>query len=343
MAQFLPLLEAVAGRVAPPVALVLGAPRLVVELVNAVPSSQVVCYQMDLFQADRLREELSATGLSADVKTAPDLWDLQADFQTVIFPSPPRGERDLKIDMIEQGFHLLRPKGTFIVLSPVEHDQFYPKLMKKIFGKSSVAEASGGTVVWATRDGDRPRRRHEVAVQARVEESGAPLRFLTRPGVFTYGRMDLGTRALLAAVEVKPGERLLDLGCGTGAAGIAAALRAGPTAHVTFVDSNVRAVALAELNAQSARLTDFRAVAAIRAEGLADGSFDVVMTNPPYYGQTAIAQMFVERSRALLKPGGRFYLVTKQFEEIEPIVRATFGEPDLYESRGYIILVAAKP
>src|SRR5438067_5514649 len=88
MAQFLPLLEAVAGRVAPPVALVLGAPRLVVELVSAVPSSEVVCYQMDLFQADRLREELAATALNADVKTAPDLWDLPADFQTVIFPSP---------------------------------------------------------------------------------------------------------------------------------------------------------------------------------------------------------------------------------------------------------------
>ena len=114
-------------------------------------------------------------------------------------------------------------------------------------------------------------------------------------------------------------------------------------ADVTFVDSNVRAVALAEINAQSAGLTDFKAVAAIRAEGLADGSFDVVMTNPPYYGQTAIAQMFVQRAKELLKSGGRVYLVTKQFEQIEPIVRATFGEPDLYESRGYIILVAAKP
>ena len=100
--------------------------------------------------------------------------------------------------------------------------------MKKIFGKVSVAEVAGGTVLWAVRDGDRPRRRHEIAVQARVEETGPPLRFLTRPGVFTYGRMDLGTRALLAAVEVKPKERLLDLGCGTGTAGIAAALRAGP-------------------------------------------------------------------------------------------------------------------
>jgi 16S rRNA G1207 methylase RsmC len=50
--------------------------------------------------------------------------------------------------------------------------------------------------------------------------------------------------------------------------------------------------------------------------------------------------MFVERSKALLKPGGRFYLVTKQLDQVEPLVRAAFGEPELYESRGYIILVA---
>src|SRR5260370_11333074 len=137
MAEFLPLLQAAAHRVVPPVALLLGAPRLVAELVNALPPSQLVCYQMDLFQADRLRFELSAAGLNAEVKTAPDLWDLPADFQTVLFPSPPRGERDLKIDMVEQGFHLLRPKGAFIVLSPIATDQFYPQLLNKIFGNCS--------------------------------------------------------------------------------------------------------------------------------------------------------------------------------------------------------------
>ena len=102
----------------------------------------------------------------------------------------------------------------------------------------------------------------------------------------------------------------------------------------------MRAVALADLNARAAGLTDFDAVAAVRAEGLLERSFDVVMTNPPYYGQSSIAQMFVERAKAPLKSGGRLYLVTKQFETIEPIVRAAFGEPELFESRGYIILVA---
>lgn len=341
MSQFLPLLDAVAGRIKAPVCIVLGAPRVVSQLVERLPGLEIACYQIDLFQAERLREELAAAGQKAEVRTAADLWDLPADFQTVLYPSPPRGERELKIDLVEQGFHVLRPQGVFCALSPVTQEQFFPKLMKKIFGKSALSLTDEGCVIWSHRDGDRPRRRHEIAVHARIDD-GEPLVFLTRPGVFSYGRLDLGTRALLTAAEIQPGERILDLGCGAGATGIAAIRRALPGGHVTFVDSNVRAVSLAEMNARAAGLSDFTAIAAVRMEGLPADSFDVVLTNPPYYAQQSIAPMFIDRSRELLKRGGHFYLVTKQLDEMEPLVRAAFGEPELFESRGYIILVAKK-
>lgn len=343
MSAFLPLLDAVRNRVHPPVAVVLGAPRVVAQLVERVSTSAVVCYQMDLFQADRLREELAAANLAADVRTAPDLWDLPAEFQTVLFPSHPRGERELKIDMVEQAFHILRDGGTFVALSPVENDQVFPKLVKKIFGKASVTSlGKDGVAVWGTRDGDRPRRRHELVVQARVGE-GESLRFVTRPGTFAYGQLDQGSRALLTAAEIRPGDRILDLGCGAGATGIAAWRRTGGTGHVTFVDSNVRAVALAEMNATAAGVTDFRAVAAARTEGLTDASFDVILTNPPYYALESIAHLFVDRSRALLKPGGRFYLVTRQLDLVQPIVERAYPDAEMFENRGYIIFVATRP
>ena len=306
MSAFLPLLDTVMTRVHPPVALVLGAPRVVTQLVERLNPAAVVCYQMDLFQAERLREDLAGANLTAEVRTAPDLWDVPAEFQTVLFPSPPRGERELKIDMTEQAFHVLRDKGMFVALSPVAHDQLFPKLVKKIFGKASVTDlGKEGLAVWAAREGERPRRRHEVIVQARVGE-GESLRFVTRPGAFAYGQMDLGSRALLTAAEIHPGDRILDLGCGAGATGIAAWRRTAGTGHVTFVDSNVRAIALAEMNATAAGVTDFRTVASARPDGLAPASFDVILTNPPYYALQSIAQLFVDRSKVLLKPGGRF-------------------------------------
>jgi 16S rRNA (guanine1207-N2)-methyltransferase len=341
MSNFFPLLECAAPRVHAPVLIVLGAPLLITELVRRLPFPEITCFQMDLFQAEKLRSELDGAGLKAEVKTAPDLWDSPADYQTVLFPSPPRGERELKLDMVEQGFHVLRQKGTLVVLSPVVHDQLFPNMLKRIFGKSAPVHTDEGTVIWSIRDKDRERRRHEMMVQAKIDE-GESLRFLTRPGVFAYGQMDQGSRALLAAAEINPGDRVLDLGCGAGAVGLAAARKTGPEGQITFVDSNVRAVALAEVNAHAVGLVNFQALASIGLEGIQPDSFDVVLTNPPYYASQSIGQMFIRRSHELLRPGGRFYLVTKQLEQMEEMVRKVFGEPELFENRGYIIIVGIK-
>ncbi len=341
MSQFLPLLEAALPRIHPPIAWVLGAPRLIAQLAARLDQPRAIAYQMDLFQATRLREELADAGCPLQVQASADLWDLPADFQTVVFPSPPRAERELKIDMVEQAFHVLQPGGALIVLSPHRGDDLYPKLLKKIFGKASLTETSDGSIIWAYRQGDRPRRRHEMWVHARVDDAG-PLRFLTRPGVFTYGQLDAGTRALLLAAEIRPGDRVLDLGCGAGAVGLAAARRTGPSGHIAFIDSNLRAAALADLNARHAGLSNFRVYTASRLESLPTDEFDVILTNPPYYAIDSITQLFVERSHALLKPGGRFYLVTKQWASVDPIVQQKYGEPEVFESRGYYILAARR-
>jgi len=88
---FLNLLAGVRARVKPPVLVALGAPRLAAELAEALALPDTACYQMDLYQAERLREELAARGLAAPVETAADLWDLPAPYGTVLFPAPPRG------------------------------------------------------------------------------------------------------------------------------------------------------------------------------------------------------------------------------------------------------------
>ena len=91
--RLFPELAAILGaKLQPPFGVVLGSPGEVSELVGALPSSDVTCFQMDLFQADRLRVELKESGNFADVKTAPDLWDLPAPLQTIIYPVPLGGE-----------------------------------------------------------------------------------------------------------------------------------------------------------------------------------------------------------------------------------------------------------
>lgn len=334
-----PVPERVRAKVRTPLAVVLGSPAEVVHLLAACEVEEAVCYQMDLHQAERLRGELAERGLTARVVTEPDLWDLPAEFQSVVHLPAHRGERELKIDMVDQSFHILRPRGTAIVWSSYETDLFFPTLLKKVFGRAHDHRGEMDTVYWCQREGERPRRRHEVTFQARVA-GGEPCRFVSRPGVFSYGRFDDGARALAEVMEVHPGDRILDIGCGCGTNGIFAGRQAGTEGFVGFVDSNVRAVALAEHNARANGLTRFQAIASATVEGFDPGSFDVALANPPYFAGGSIARLFVERSRALLRLSGRLFLVTRQPSEVAELVVETFGGAEAVMHRGYTILCA---
>jgi 16S rRNA G1207 methylase RsmC len=338
---FAELVQVVASKLRPPFGIVLGSPGEVADLVQKLPAGDVTAYQMDLFQSARLREVFATRSRAAVIETRPHLWDLPATFQTLIYPVPMGGERALKLDMIEQAFHILQPHGALIVLSPYEKDDLFHPALKKIFGKVHTPMDGDNKIFWCQRDGDRPRRRHEITYHVRVDAETS-YRFLSRPGVFGYGFYDEGARALTEAMELQPGQRVLDLGCGVGTNGILAARRVGPTGSVAFADSNVRAIALAELNAKTIGLTSYEAFATHTLADWPNGSFDVVLANPPYYAHGSIIRLFIERSKALLRAGGVLYLVTKHVDATWPVVQEHFGEPEAFENRGYVIFRAVK-
>ena len=337
MQQFVEVLQ---PKVKGPMAILLGAPGEACALLDRLRFDSTICYQMDLYPADRLRDSIGEQKLSAEVITAPDAWDLPGSYASVIYIAPETGERSLKIDMIEQGFHLLKPGGTFYALSPYQPDSFFAAQLKKVFGPVHATPTADGTVFWCQRRSNRPRRRHEVKFHAR--DGDQPGReFISRPGVFSYGRLDDGARALVDCMLVEPGEQILDLGCGCGATGIFAGLRAGPDAKVTFVDSNTRAVVVATLNATQNGLTKFTTQALWQPEKLEPKSADVILANPPYFGRGEIATRFVEHARAALKPRGRLYLVTKLTELFGDLLSETFREVEAVEARGYIVFSAS--
>lgn len=334
--------DVILDRVRAPVGIVLGGVRENLLLVDTLQLEDIVCFQMDLYPASRLELDLVDIG---SVVTSPDLWDLEPNFQTLIYLPHKGGERELKIDMVEQAYHVLKPGGKLIVWSIYRADDLFPPLLKKIFGKVSDFHEDQQSIFICTRpEKDRPRRRHEISFQARIGERDS-CRFLSRPGTFSYGRLDNGSRALMETAELQEGQSVLDVGCGCGTNGIFASQILGESGHVTFVDSNVRATHLAEQNAQENGLSDFEVATSAQVEGFQREKFDVVLSNPPYYAHASIARLFVERGWELLRFGGTFTLVTRQPNEMGAIMADVFDIKDGVDgllTRGYVILQAKK-
>jgi 16S rRNA (guanine1207-N2)-methyltransferase len=335
--------EFLLSKLRPPVAIVLGSPAEVVNLLGASPPAlAAVCYQMDLHQADRLRGELAARSIQATVIASADLWDLPAEFQTAVYLPARGGERELKIDMVDQAFHILRPGGLFLVWSSYGNDPFFAGLLKKVFGRAHTPPHGAGdsqSILWCAREGERPRRRHEVTFQVKIGD-GPSCRFVSRPGTFSYGRFDNGARALCEVMEIEPGDRVLDLGCGVGTNGVFASQKAGEHGCIAFLDSNTRAVALSDLNARANGVPRFEVFATTTVEGPQEDSFDVVLANPPYFANSAVAHLFIRRARQMLTPQGRFFMVTRQPDEIAEVLVETFDEAEAVVNRGYTILCA---
>lgn len=338
---YIPLWPAVQDRLTGPVLVLLGSPRGAADLVTAIGRPDTVCWQMDKYQAARLSEELTSNQINARIEITPDVWDLPAEFNAVVFPSPVKGERELKLDIIEQAYHVLKPHGTMAVLSPVERDQFYQPVLKKIFGRVALETNKDGTALWSSRGDDHKRRRHEVTIAAKIRV-GEYREFITRPGLFAYGRLDDGTRSLLDVLEVRPGERIVELGCGCGVAGITAAMRSGPTSHLTLADSNARAVAVSRLNAEKHNVPNTNTVLTADFAELPAGKFDLVLANPPYFAHGTIAELFTRAAHRLLKRSGRMYLVTRQVEEVAELIEQLFVPPLILTRRDYAVLVATR-
>ncbi len=316
-------------------------PAEVPSLPSAVPPPETVCFQFDVYQGERLKEKLAQESLPAEVVVSADVWDVPATFNTVIFLSSVQADRELKLDVIEQSYHVVRPGGRFVVLSEYERDSLFAKAIKKVFGKCSEAPRSDfGSAFWATREAEEvPRRRHKMTFHARIGDRPS-MSFESWPGTFSYGEMDAGSRAMLEVADVRPGDKVLDMGCGNGVVGCLVSPQCGATGRVTFVDSSARAVKLAEMNATANGVPDFKLVTSSTMAELPVGEFDVVLANPPYFSNSEIGRHFIQTARDVLRPGGRFYFVTKMPVQTIPEIVETFGTAESVENRGYTVVIA---
>jgi 16S rRNA G1207 methylase RsmC len=140
------------------------------------------------------------------------------------------------------------------------------------------------------------------------------LELVSGSGVYSRGRLDIGTSVLFRETEPPAPGRILDLGTGYGVIGlaIAAAWRSAgvpPDAGMmTGVDVNQRALLLANENAQRLGLADrFGAFTADQVPG--DATYDEIWSNPPIrIGKEALHELLL-RWLGWLSPDGRAVMV----------------------------------
>ncbi|MGW5654336.1 methyltransferase [Streptomyces humi] len=165
-------------------------------------------------------------------------------------------------------------------------------------------------------------------------------------GVFCADRLDIGTRFFLGHLP-EGGRRFVDLGCGNGVVGTAVAL-ADPTAEVLFVDESFQAVASAEATYKANGVpghAEFRVGDGLA--GVAAGSVDVVLNNPPFHSHQATTdatawRMFTGAKRAL-RPGGELWVVGNRHLGYHVALRRLFGNSRLVASDPrFVVLKAVK-
>jgi 16S rRNA (guanine1207-N2)-methyltransferase len=174
---------------------------------------------------------------------------------------------------------------------------------------------------------------------------GIQFPIVTYPGVFAHRQIDAGGLALAETMDVVAGDRVLDLGCGSGLIGIAAAKMA-VLERLCLVDSHARAIQAATENVRGNGLETVASV--LQSDGRpADflewqGQFSLFVGNPPYYSQNQVTSRFVELAHQTLASRGRAWFVTKNPEWLGKEIERYFGEVQFFSRRHYTLLRSVK-
>ncbi len=159
------------------------------------------------------------------------------------------------------------------------------------------------------------------------------------PELFSPRGLDRGTALMLRHAGLEAGMKALDLGCGTGVVGAYAALRG---AEVFLSDVSPEAV---ETAARTMAANGVTARGLYVSDGFAqidESGFDLILCNPPYHADFAVAKRLIAKGFNRLKRGGRMMLVVKRELWYRKKLESVFGGARVLREDGYSLLTAER-
>lgn len=174
-----------------------------------------------------------------------------------------------------------------------------------------------------------------------AEIKNVSLKFETDSSNFSPNSIDVGTLAMLSAVEFSPDDKILDMGCGYGVVGILAAKLIGQK-KVTMCDISESAVKQAKINAELNGVPDIDIKISDGFSEIADNDFTLILSNPPYHADFSVPKHFIEVGFKKLAVGGKMVMVTKRLDWYKNKLTSIFGGVRVREIDGYYVFISEK-
>ncbi len=307
------------------------------QLALARPDATVSCWYIDAYRADKAILQIGQLP-NLTVQCCADWPDHPCDL--ALLPLSVSGEAELSRELMQQAYSHLTIGGHLITSVDNAKDKWLHEQMKT-FEKSVKVRSFDDANVYFVQKTAELKKQKDFSCELAFKDCDVLIKLVTRPGVFSHRQLDNGARQLLDAVDVYPQARLIDIGCGSGAVAIGAAMRE-PSATVMAIDSSARAI---DCTQRGVRLNGLENVEVrLNHDGQLpeESSFDMALANPPYYADFRIAERFLATAHRVLRPGGRLVLVTKQPNWYREHLPELFEDVEVFESRRYWIASGVK-
>ncbi|MCX4247618.1 methyltransferase [Paraliomyxa miuraensis] len=301
----------------------------------------------------------------ARTRTLPPDANLEAEgpfAHALVWPRPHLG-KDFSTWCLARGALALRPGGSlWCAVRKAKGADSLAERMVALMGEVDVVARDRGHRLLRSRRTeamDPARARAWVEAEYVIEDPALPgLALRSGPGVFSRRELDAGTRVLIEHAERRAAtpRGVIDLGCGVGPLSLWAGTR-WPAAQVLAVDTNLRAVAMAQGNASRhglaervrvlpsdglPRREEAEAMGLRTAVGLAVAP-DLALVNPPTHAEPEVLGRFAEDLRQWLAPGGVAMVVVNRPGRMTEQLRRAGAVVEPFEYPGYHVLEARWP
>lgn len=181
-----------------------------------------------------------------------------------------------------------------------------------------------------------------------IEDAGVPGgRFLSRPGVFAWDRVDPASRLLAECLPANLQGDIADLGAGWGYLAGQLLVRNPAIASLDLYEADANALALARRNLQA---WGAGAPIGFHWHDVADGvprRYHAIVSNPPFHAQgreerTDLGRAFIAAAADALHPGGRLFLVANRHLPYEAGLGGLFASVRLLAQRDGFKVIEAR-